>query len=386
MGTTIKVTSSTGIRQKDVLVCVFQRGGADGLSTVVPHGDPNYYLKRLRTAVPRPGNVGGVIDIDGFYGLHPAMKKLLPAFNAGRLAFVHATGLPHSSRSHFSGQAFVEAGVTSTAAINGGWLGRHLASTATSSDSPLRAISVGASVSAALQGGAGPLAMDGIAGFGLGSLQQTPYADTLSALYQGDPRYAGLSEVAFSAMDELKLANPSRYPVSNGAVYPDSSLGTRMAQAAKLIKANAGVDVICIDSEGWDLHINLPAYMPSLLSDLSSALSAFDMDLGARMNDVTVLVMTEFGRRVADNSSSGVDHGTAACLYALGGGVRGGRVYGTWPGLLATTMANGEDLAITTDLREILVQCAARRLGDSTAAALFPGFQPAIAPDLFAQR
>lgn len=366
----------------NVLVCVFQRGAADGLNSLVPYGDDGYYASRPRVALPPPGQAGGVLDLDGFFGLHPALAPVRPLYDAGRLALVHACGVPHESRSHFDAQALVEAGVIDKGAISDGWLGRYLAQSASADDRTFRAVAISGAVPNVLAGANDPLAVDDLASFGLGTLGGTAYPDTLSVLYAADRPYAPVAQAALVALEELAAADPSQFAPENGAAYPSDDLGGKLLQAAQLIKAEIGVEVICADVGGWDHHENENTFLPRSLDGLARALAAFDTDLGARMAQVTVLVMTEFGRRVADNGSAGTDHGTAGLFYALGGSVAGG-LHGVWPGLSAAQLHRGEDLAITTDLRGLLAQCLERRQGFASAATLFPGFTPGAEPAVF---
>ncbi|MCH9828785.1 MAG: DUF1501 domain-containing protein [Gammaproteobacteria bacterium] len=371
--------SATG----NVLICIFQRGAADGLNCLVPYGDPDYYAKRTRIAIPPPDQSDGVIDLDGFFGLNPAAASLHALYAAGRLALVHAAGVPHGTRSHFDAQARVEEGIATGSALDTGWIGRHLANTASTADRPFRATSLSGSVPTSLLGAPDPLAVSEIAAFGLGDLGSTPYQDTLAALFRESLPYAGTAQAALAAMDELAAADPGQFTPANGAEYPDGEAGSKLLQVAQLIKADLGVEVVCLDLGGWDHHENENSYLPASLGGMADALLAFDTDLGAQMERVTVIAMTEFGRRVGDNASNGTDHGTGSLFYALGGGVLGGQIAGVWPGLADTQLANGEDLAITTDTRGLLAQCLERRLANPDALALFPAYVPDTVPDLF---
>lgn len=360
----------------NVLVCVFQRGAADGLNSVVPWRDADYYALRPRIAVPPPGDGdGAAIDLDGFFGLHPQLAPLLPLYTEGRLALLHATGVPHGSRSHFDAQALVEAGATDDAGLDAGWLGRHLAATAAEDDSLFRAVAIAGAVPGSLRGARDPLAIGDLDSFGLGELGGSHYQDTLALLYADGRPYADPAQAALAASDALAAADPGQYGPENGADYPAGELGGRLLQAAQLIKAELGIEVICADVGGWDHHESENSFLPTALDGLARALLAFDTDLGARMAQVTVLVITEFGRRAADNVSAGTDHGTAGCAYLLGGGVAGAQVAGVWPGLAPAALAGGQDLAITTDLRQVLAQMLAR-LGNPDPASAFPGFVP----------
>jgi len=233
----------------------------------------------------------------------------------------------------------------------------------------------------ALVGADDPLAVDSLEQFGLGDVGS--FQDTLDALYAADKPYAGVAQASLTAIDELASADPTQYPPENGAMYPQSQLGAGLLQAAQLIKADLGVEVVCVDVGGWDHHENLPAVLPGSLSDLAASLNAFDTDLGNTMEHVTLMVMTEFGRTAGDNISNGTDHGTGGCAWFLGGGVVGAQVAGSWPGLDANSLFDGQDLAITTDIRDVIIQMMQRRLLDDGAAGLFPDFTPGIAPELF---
>ncbi|MDJ0929147.1 MAG: DUF1501 domain-containing protein [Gammaproteobacteria bacterium] len=367
----------------DILVCVFQRGAADGMNSIVPYGDDDYYNLRTRIAVPPPGQVDGALDLDGFFGLHPAAPEIKTLYDMGRLAAIHATGVPHGSRSHFDAQALVEAAATDKQFLDTGWLARHLVATASPDDRPFRAVAISGAVPLSLLGAADPLAIDSIEQFGIGDAGGGSYEDTLQALYPDDRPYAGVAQAALTAIEELAIADPSQYSPDNGANYPASQLGGGLLQAGQLIKSDLGVEVICVDVGNWDHHENLPAVLPGSLADLAAALNAFHTDMGNRMEHITVLVQTEFGRRAADNVSSGTDHGTGGCAYLLGGGVIGAQVAGSWPGLGPGDLFAGEDLAITTDLRDVLAQMLQRRLMNPDPAAVFPGYAPQPAPELF---
>ena len=367
----------------NVLVCIFQRGAADGLNCLVPYGDPDYYARRTRIAIPPPGQSGGALDLNGFFGLNPAAASMRTLYDAGRLALVHAAGVPHGTRSHFDAQARVEEGIAAGLALDTGWIGRHLAATASAADRPFRATSLSGAVPTSLLGAPDPLAVSEIDVFGLGDLGGTPYQDTLAALFRESVPYAGTAQTALAAMDELAAADPGQFMPANGAEYPAGEAGSKLLQAAQLIKADLGVEVVCLDLGGWDHHENENSYLPASLGGMADALLAFDTDLGAQMERVTVIAMTEFGRRVGDNASNGTDHGTGSLFYALGGGVAGGQIAGSWPGLADAQLASGEDLAITTDTRGLLAQCLERRLGSADALALFPDYMPATVPTLF---
>jgi uncharacterized protein (DUF1501 family) len=376
-----RAAGAPGLR--DILVCVFQRGAADGLNSIIPYGDADYYNLRPGIAVPPPGQPDGALDLDGFFGIDPTAGELKLLYDMGRLAVVHATGVPHGTRSHFDAQALTESGAADKQFLGSGWIGRHLGATAGPGDRPFRAVAISGAVPMSLIGADDPLAVDSLAEFGIGDAGGTSYQDTLDSLYSEERPYASVAQAALTAIDELAAADPTQFQPENGANYPGSQLGAGLLQTAQLIKADLGVEVVCVDVGGWDHHENLPAVLPNSLADLAASLNAFHTDLGTTMDHVTLVVMTEFGRRAADNGSSGTDHGTGGCAWLLGGGVIGAQVAGPWPGLDAGSLHEGEDLAITTDLRAVLVQLLERRLFSPDAAALFPGFTPVVTPELF---
>ncbi|MDF1645240.1 MAG: DUF1501 domain-containing protein [Pseudomonadales bacterium] len=368
----------------DKLVCVFQRGAADGLNSLVPHGDSNYYQQRGTIAVPPPGDSGGAIDLDGFYGLHPSLLPLKPIYDAGDMALVHAVGIPHGSRSHFSAQGLVERGVADKSGPNTGWLGRHLSLTPSQADSAFQTVSISGNVPVSLQGAAKPLAISSLAEFGFDqNIIDSGYPTILGNMFHDSVPFANSAQAALAAMAELKVANLANTTPANGASYPNSVLGSRLKQAAQLLRSTLPVDVICIDSDGWDHHENLPAFLAQSLSDLANSIAAFYTDMGSDMSEITLLVMTEFGRRVAENASVGVDHGTAGLAYAIGGGVNGGQVFSDWPGLDESNLELGEDLKITTDLRTILAEMLTKRLGGTNVGYVFPEFSGAVSSGIF---
>ncbi|MCG6866498.1 MAG: DUF1501 domain-containing protein [Thiogranum sp.] len=376
--------SATLPADRDILVCIFQRGAADGLNTVVPYGDSDYYARRSTIAVPAPGMAGGAIDLDGFFGLHPALGPLKPIYDAGDLALVHATGMPHGSRSHFTAQGLVERGVTDKAGPTSGWLGRHLSLLASASNSAFRVVAISGNVPVSLTGANEPLAISNLNDFGFDQdIIDSGYPTVLANLFRSPVPFSATAEAALSAMDELQAANLSAITPDNGAVYPDTALGKKLLQVGQLIKSTLPVEVICLDADGWDHHENLPTYIQGSLAELADAVSAFHTDMGAQMQRIVVLVHTEFGRRVAENASAGTDHGTGSLAYLFGGGVNGGQVVSSWPGLATANLEMGEDLKITTDLRTVLSELLGKRLGGSDAGIVFPGFSGPLSANLF---
>lgn len=355
------------------LVVVFQRGAADGLNSVVPYGDADYTRHRPTIAVNPPDEENGALDLDGFFGFHPALAPLLPYYNTGDLAIVHATGIPHGSRSHFAAQGLVERGVDDKSGPTTGWLGRYLANNPSSNTSAFRAVSISGNVPVSFLGATDPVAISNLDEFGFDQeIIDSGYPDILNQLFRSTIPLNGAAQSALSAMDELRAADLASFTPQNGANYPSSALGNKMQQASKLLKAGLS-DVVFLDSDGWDHHENLPQYIQNSLTDMAASLDAFATDLGS-LDQVIVLVMSEFGRRVAQNGSSGADHGTAGCAYLLGGHINGGQVVGEWPGLHEDNLAMGEDLMITTDLRSVLIELLDTQLLADDAEAIFPGF------------
>ncbi|MEV6349846.1 DUF1501 domain-containing protein [Actinoplanes sp. NPDC051851] len=358
----------------DVFVLLSLRGGFDGLSAVVPAGDPAYYAARPTIAVPKTQLIGG----DGFFGLHPALAPLLPEWTAGRLAAVQAVGQPAPNRSHFSAMEELERAAPGTS-IRTGWLNRMLGSLG--STDPFHAVSMGTARPARVLDGTAPyLGIGSIDGLTLtGDEAAKPIAATMAALYDGAPelmaRTAGQLTGALSRAKELRTAG---YTPANGAVYPDTDLGAALRDVARLITSDTGLISATVDSGDWDMHENLGPAQPGRrmhdqLNRLALALAAFARDLGPdRMRRVTLITISEFGRRVAQNGSGGLDHGYGNAMFVLGGGVRGGRVYGSWPGLTSGQLRDG-DLAVTTDYRAVIGEILRARCGVGDLASVFPG-------------
>lgn len=369
------------------LVCLFQRGAVDGLSMVIPHGESAYYQDRPRIAVPK----GDLLDLDGHFGLHPALAPLLPRWRAGELALVHAVGSPDSTRSHFDAQDFMETGRPGDRAERAGWANRFLAHRRAHRETPFRAVAFGPSLPLALAGSAPALAVDDLDTFGLRA-RTAAGSDRLTRafndLYQGAATglLAGSSAEAFEAIRMLEAADPAKGSSAPGAEYPKGKLGQHLSQIARLIKANLGLELAFADVGGWDTHVNQGAAAGQLavrLDELGRGLAAFAADLGERMRDVVVLTMSEFGRTVRENGTGGTDHGHATAMMVLGGGIRGGRVLGRWPGLTPEQRYEGRDLAVTTDFRALFGEVLTGHLGSTDLASVFPGFSGGAAVGLW---
>jgi uncharacterized protein (DUF1501 family) len=373
-----------------VFICIFQRGAADALNVVVPHGEPSYYSLRPAIGIPRPSASaqGTAIDLDGFFGLHPALAPLKPLWDRGMLAPIHAVGSPSSTRSHFDAQDYMESGTPDVKSTPDGWLNRYLATHGTceecvaprKADAHFRAVALTNQTPRILEGPAPTIAMNSLQEF---TVRATgTQVERLEALYRTGRADVihGTGAEMFDAVKMLKSADPSRYAPAAGVDYPRSRFGQQLMQIAQLIKANLGVEIAFADVGGWDTHNNQGAATGQLanrLGDFASAIAALAADLGDRMEDVIILTMSEFGRTVRQNGTGGTDHGHGGSMFAIGGAVKGGKVYGKWPGLEREQLHEGRDLALTTDMRAVFAEIAARHLGASKLERIFPGYEGA---------
>ncbi|HEX6317060.1 MAG TPA: DUF1501 domain-containing protein [Gemmatimonadaceae bacterium] len=368
-----------------VLICLFQRGASDGLNMVVPHGERAYYAARPTIAIPRPrsGAADAAIDLDGFFGLHPALQPFERLYREGLLAPIHAVGSPSATRSHFDAQDYMESGTPDRKSTRDGWLNRYLAVKGTCEEceaakpSPFRAVSLTAQTPRILEGPAAAVAMNSLGEFTVRGAGNS--ADRLEALYRtGEADLVhGAGREMFEAVRMLRSANPQRYQPEHGADYPRSQFGQRLREIAQLIKSGVGVEVAFADVGGWDTHVNQGASTGQLaarLTDFSRSIAALVTDLGDRMNDVVILSMSEFGRMVRQNGNGGTDHGHAGAMFVIGGGVHGGKVHGTWPGLEPEQLYERRDLALTTDFRAVFADVLGRHLGAKDLAPVFPGY------------
>jgi uncharacterized protein (DUF1501 family) len=369
----------------DVLVVVFLRGAADGLNIVVPHGDDNYYQVRPTLAIARPDDrkvepAQRVEDLDGFFGLHPSLHALMSAWDAGRLGFIHACGSPEDSHSHFRAMEFMERGVVQDVGPASGWLNRHLAVLDTENQSPLRGLGWGEAVQRSLQGAVPVMALSSISDAHMGGNKVAAdlFRRALSLLYQPSSELSLIGMETLNIISALEQIDPNRYIPDGDFAYPETEFSQGLKQIAMLIKAEIGLEVAAIDLGGWDTHFaqgGTDGHMPALLEDLGRGLAAFHADLETVIDRVTVVVMTEFGRRVAENASLGTDHGHGSVMLLLGGGVRGGRVYANWPGLERDQLFGPGDLQVTIDYRDVLSEILQLRLGNHHLQNIFPGFE-----------
>jgi len=381
-GELAKGAATFGNARGKVLICLFQRGAADALNMVVPHGDPAYYRLRPAIAVPRPvnGNALTAIDLDGHFGLHPSLAPLKELWDRGLLAPIHAVGSPSSTRSHFDAQDYMESGTPDNKGTHDGWLNRYLAAEGTCeacTPSAFRAVAMTSQTPRILDGPSPTVSMDNLDAFTIRTGGTA--AERLEALYRtgtSDVVHAAGGEM-FDAMKALRAANPQQYKPRNGANYPNSPFGQHLRQIAQLIKADVGLEIAFADVGGWDTHANQGGAQGQLaqrFDDFAKSIHALVTDLGDRMSDVTIMTMSEFGRTVRQNGNGGTDHGHASALFVIGGDVKGKQVHGKWPGLEPEQLYEGRDLALTTDFRSVFSEVASKHLGAKQLERIFPGF------------
>ena len=362
------------------LVVIFQRGAADGLNIVVPHGEAAYYSMRPTINIPKKA----VLDLDGFFGLHPAMSSLEPLWKQKHLAIVHAAGSPDPTRSHFDAQDFMESGTPGVKATDDGWLNRclhELPARSGADSSAFRAIALGPSLPRILSGKEPAVALNNLNDFSIGGKnpKAMPISNTFEAMYENsvDTVLHGTGQETFEAVKMLRTADPAKYTPAAGANYPKGRFGDSLRQLAQLIKANLGVQVAFADIGGWDHHVNegsTQGQIANVLGDFSQSIAAFWTDLGDLGEDTVVVTMSEFGRTARENGNRGTDHGHANVMFVLGGPVRGGKVYGRWPGMDQSQLYEGRDLAVTTDFRFVLSEVVSEYLGNRDLKTVFPGF------------
>jgi uncharacterized protein (DUF1501 family) len=361
----------------DTLVVLSLRGGFDGLSVVVPAGDPDYYLARPGIGIPAAQLIGR----DGIFGLHPALAPLLPFWDGGSFAAVHGVGQTNPTRSHFAALEAMERAAPGTS-LRTGWIDRMLGVRGTTSI--FAGVAVGGSLAPQSMGGPAPeLALGSVDGFELnGESTGDPFATALRKLYAGAPAtVAAPAAATLAALGTATALRKAGYRPADGAAYPDTELGKALTDVARLVKAKVGLQVATVDFGDWDMHEGLGkaeagSWMHDHLGELALALAAFATDLGpAGMAGVTVLTLSEFGRRVGENGSGGVDHGHGNAMLMLGGGVAGGKVYGTWRGLAPGNLDDG-DLPGTTDYRAVVGEVLQQRCGLGSLGGVFPGVAP----------
>jgi uncharacterized protein (DUF1501 family) len=362
------LANETAGSRKKILVAIFQRGAADGLNIVVPHGEQRYYDLRPTIAIPR----NEVLDLDGLFGLHPSLAPLKPLWDKQELAIVHAAGSPDPTRSHFDAQDYMESGTPGVKSTADGWLNRALAPEA-GKPSPVRAVSLGPTLPRAMRGRNDAVAVESLGAF---TVRDAAAAKALEAMYAGtsDQVLNGTGRETFEAVSLLQSLQKTPYQPAAGAQYPAGRFGASLKQIAQIGKADVGLEVAFADIGDWDHHVQEPNRMPARLAEFGASLAAFYQDLGDRMEDVVLVTMSEFGRAAKENGDRGTDHGHANAMFVMGGPVKGGKVYGQWPGLAPEQLYENRDLALTTDFRDVLGEAVYDHLGNHQIAKVFPGY------------
>jgi uncharacterized protein (DUF1501 family) len=366
----LRASAQTQNRRK-ILVAVFQRGAADGLNIVPPYFEDRYYSLRPNIAVAAPGKPNGAIDLDGRFGLHPSLQQLKPLWDSRQLAIVAATGSPHPTRSHFDAQDYMESGTPGRTASDG-WMNRALPPGGTES-SPIRAVAMGVQLPRTLRGKHPAVAVNNLAQF---RVKNTSAAGILESMYAttDDARLLASGKETFEAVRMIESIERARYTPVNGAQYV-GEFGRGLQQMAQLIKADIGVEAAFAEIGGWDHHSNEVPQLTNLLQQFGNSLAAFTRDMGDRMADIILVTMSEFGRTAKESGSGGTDHGHGNVMMVLGGPVRGGKIYGRWPGLGPEQLYEQRDLAVTTDFRDVLAELVAGHLGQKPDL-VFPAYSP----------
>jgi len=389
------VMSKNYASNRDIIVSVFMRGGADGLSLVAPFADANYYTSRSTIAIPRPDATAGTkgVNLDGFFMFPQAMAGdaagnggLMPAFKATDLLVVHATGQLNNSRSHFDAQRYMEVGKPVDPALVTGWLGRHLASIPPlNPTAPLRALGVANGLQKTLVGAPKTLPIADPTNYSVGgaAATQTQRLGFMQTDYAGaDEPLKSAALDATNTVNLLKTVNFAGYKTANNAVYPNTSFGRALRSVAVLIKSDVGIEAAQVDIGGWDTHSAqdpLAGSMFRTMQDFSNSLAAFYADVIATGYSVTVVAVSEFGRNVRENGSQGTDHGRGTVMFAMGKGIAGGRVITkNWPGLAREQLESGQDLKVTVDYRDILAEIVQKRLGNPNLGFVFPSWTPTM--------
>lgn len=352
--------------ERRALVVVFLRGGADGLNLVAPLEDDGYHRSRPRIAIGKQE----AVPLDGFYGLNPLLKPLEAAYRDGALAIVHAAGSEDNTRSHFEAQDLMEhGGIT-----GGGWLGRFLRAQNRTASGPLAAVALGKAIPECLRGAPAATVLQSLDDFSMGE-NRSRLTQALAKLYgvQTDV-LAGAGRDTLEALQRVEQLRKSPYHPAHGADYGRDDFSRGLLQIARLIKSRVGLQAASVDLGGWDSHFSQGTLMDPLMVRLARGLSAFYQDLGAEMQTTTVVVMTEFGRRVEENSAFGTDHGRGSVMFVLGGGIHGGRVLGKWPGLSREILEGPGDLPVTTNYRDVLAPILRRHGAGEKLGQVFPDF------------
>ena len=376
-----RAAAAAGARRK-LLIAIFQRGAVDGLNMIVPHGDADYYRLRPTIAIPRPGRdaMGSAIDLDGFFGLHPAMAPLQPLWDNHSLAIVHACGSPDNTRSHFDAQDYMESATPGVKATRDGWLNRYLQASS-GERNPLRGVALARTMPRSLEGVAPALAIGSVDEFGVRGA-----GAAFEDQYEGSPDrlLSAAGNDAFAAMRTLQQAAGTPYRPAAGVQYPNTPFAKALAEIARLAKADVGLEVAFTELGNWDHHVNegaVTGQIANRLDEFARGLAALAADLGDRLADTIIVTMSEFGRAAAENGSGGTDHGHGNAMMVIGGNIRGG-VHGRWPGLGDAHRFEGRDLAVTTDFRDVFSEIVTTHMGvpRDALSRIFPRYTPLSTP------
>jgi uncharacterized protein (DUF1501 family) len=366
--------------QQKRLIVIFLRGAVDGLNIVVPYTEPAYYQSRPRIAIPKPSQTDGVLKLDNRFGLHPALAPILPLWKQGSLAFVHASGSPDSSRSHFDAQYYMESGTPGNKRTTDGWMNRLLASL--SAKSALQALNVGSTTPQILAG------RMPVASMATGRnatrplpLDQIQVRNAFDQLYSGNDPLSRAYREGQTTREVLLSELDEEMAIADNGAPPPVGFSSDAQRLARLMVKDARVQLAFLPLGGWDTHVNQGASKGTLarhLQSLGQGLALLTKELGAVYKNTAIVVISEFGRTVKENGNGGTDHGHGNVLWVLGGAVRGGKVYGQFPGLETNKLYQGRDLAITTDFREVLIPLIQSHLNVSASESsnIFPGFTP----------
>lgn len=371
-------------KKSKILLCIFQRGAMDGLMAVTPFTD-NYLKSARPNLFIEAGNGNSLIDLDGKYGLHPALKAFEKLFKEKRLAIVHGIGSPNNSRSHFDAQDYMESGTPFSKSTNSGWLNRVVGLMGHEAVTPFRAVSITTSLPRSFYGNNEALAISDLKNFSLqmrgnNVVATNRVSNSLEDLYD-DAASSLIKETgkeSFQAMKMLQKADIANYTPENNAEYPATALGKSLKQIAQLIKLNVGLEVAFAEHGGWDTHFNQGKEMGTFArsaTDLSNSIDAFWNDIEKYQDDVVVMTMTEFGRTVKQNGTGGTDHGRASCNFILGNNVQGGLVHGIIQPLAMENLEDGRDLKVTTDFRTVFDEVATKHLQIKDNGSLFPDWK-----------
>jgi uncharacterized protein (DUF1501 family) len=374
------------------LIVVFMRGAVDGLSLVVPYTEANYYRLRPAIAIGKPGSADGAFDLDGRFGLHPAMAPLMPFWREGSLAFVHAAGSPDPTRSHFDGQDNIESGTPGNKATSDGWMNRlegRLPATEQERAAPARAISVGALLPRIFKG------QNSVTTIASGDtaarptvLDQPSVSKAFRAIYNGDPAmgpmFANYIAARGDVVAAINHADPEMMAANNGAP-PSYAFASDAARLGTLMRRDPRVQLGFLAVSGWDTHANqggVNGQLAGLLSLFADGMAALVRSLGPAYSETVIVVVSEFGRTVGQNGNAGTDHGHGNVMWLMGGPVTGGKVHGEWPGLDDAALHEGRDLAAVTDYRTVLAQVCQRhlRLSDADLSNVFPDMPKQLGP------